>query len=342
MLSSVGQLEMQDLPEPVCGPGDVIVQVKVCTICGTDLKVFKYGHRKIKLPAVLGHEVAGIVSEVGAEVEGFEVGDRVALSPSGRGCGECHYCNTDQEWLCTNYQGLGGKGGFAESVRIPESMVSNGNLHHVPPHLSLEEAALTEPLACILNTHGHLDLKPGDSVVVIGAGPIGIMHAQVCSARRVQPLLVVDVSDERLGMVPQDLSATLINASRQDVVAEVLAATDGLGADVVIVAAPVPVAQQQSLDLVRAGGTVSFFAGLPFGTKEVALDTNKIHYRQIFVFGTSNAGVEHSRRALKMLAEGKVDGRQVITHTFPLAKTVEAFEAAGNQIGLKVAITSEG
>ncbi|MEX2536630.1 MAG: alcohol dehydrogenase catalytic domain-containing protein [Trueperaceae bacterium] len=340
MLADVGQMKVQDVPEPQCGPGDVVVKVKVCTICGTDLKIYQYGHRKIKLPAVLGHEIAGVVSEVGESVEGFSVGDRVSLSPSGRGCGECYYCRADQEWLCTNYRGLAGKGGFAESVLIPEQIVSNGNLHHIPDHLSFELAALTEPLACILNTHEHLKIEKGTSVAIIGAGPIGIMHAQVCRSVGADPLFISDISDERLGLVPGDLGARLINGSREDAVEAVIGGTKGIGADVVIVAAPVPVAQQQSLELVRGGGVVSFFAGLPVGTTEVPLDTNKIHYRQIFVFGTSNAGVEHSRKALKMLAEGAIDGNHVITHTYPLADTVEAFEAAGRQIGLKVAITA--
>lgn len=338
VLASVGNMKVEDVPEPQCGPGDVVVRVEVCTVCGTDLKVYRYGHRKIKLPAILGHEVAGVVENVGATVEAFRVGERVVLSPSGRGCGECYYCQTDQEWLCANYQGLSGKGGFAERVLVPEMMVTNGNLHHIPDELSFEEAALTEPLACILNTHSHLDINEDSSVVVLGAGPIGIMHAQVCRASGVSRLFIVDISDERLGMVPSELNCVQINSAKQSVVDKVLSGTGGLGADIVIVAAPAPAAQQQSLDLVRAGGTVSFFAGLPFGTKEVAIDTNKIHYRQIFVFGTSNAGVGHSKKALEMLATGKIDGKQVITHTFPLERTVEAFEAASSQVGLKVAI----
>jgi L-iditol 2-dehydrogenase len=342
VLTEVGRLEVQDVPEPEVGPGDVLVQVELCAICGTDLKFFTYGHRKLEPPLILGHEFAGVVVDVGADVEGFRTGDRVVMSPSGTGCGECYYCRIGKEELCDRYRGLGGKGGFAERVRIPATMVQRGNVLHVPDELSLRAAALTEPLACLINSHDRLDLTAGEAAVVLGAGPIGVMHAMLCKAAGIDPVIVTDVDDARLEGVPRGLGAVLVNATREDVEHVVRAATDGLGAPTVIVAAPTPVAQQQAIHLVRKTGTVCFFAGLPRGTKEVAIDTNKIHYDQIFVFGTSNCGVDHSRRALAQIADGVIDTDAIITHEFPLEQAVEAFAFAGGRRGLKVAITPNG
>lgn len=338
VMTEVGRLEVMEVPEPICGPGDVVLRVEVCAICGTDLKFFRYGHRKAEPPLILGHEFAGVVEEVGSDVTGFAPGDRVVMSPSGTGCGECFYCRQGKDELCNAYSGLSGKGGFAERVLVPATMVRRGNLHHFPDDVSARAAALTEPLACLINAHDHLDLRPGEAVAILGAGPIGLMHAMLCHAAGSSPIFVTDVDDARLEAVPANLGATTINSEREDVEAVIKEATDGLGAPTVIVAAPAPSAQQQAIHLVRKGGTVCFFAGLPRGTKEVAIDTNKIHYDQIFVFGTSNCGVDHSRRALAMLVDGVVDAEAIITHTFPLEQTVEAFAFAGGRTGLKVAV----
>jgi L-iditol 2-dehydrogenase len=342
VLTAVGRLEVQDVPEPRCGPGDVALRVEVCAICGTDLKFFRYGHRTLTPPLVLGHEFAGEVIEVGAEVEGYAPGDRVVMSPSGYGCGSCFFCRRGRDELCGAYRGLGGKGGFAEQVLVPERMVRRGNLHHVPDGLSERAAALTEPLACLLNSHDRLDLRRDEPVVVLGAGPIGIMHAMLCRAAGCSPLVVTDVDASRLAAVPAELGAVRVESGREDVLEVVRGVTAGLGAATVIVAAPSPRAQQEALHLVRKGGTVCYFAGLPVGTKEVPIDTNRIHYDQITVFGTSNCGVDHSRRALSMLAAGIVDPDVIITHAFPLERAVEAFEFAEGRTGLKVAVIPGG
>ena len=339
-MTKVGRLDLQNLPEPECGPGDVVLQVELCAICGTDLKFFRYGHRKLEPPLVLGHELVGSVVEVGSAVRDIQPGDRLVMSPSGTGCGQCHYCSLGKDELCGNYRGLGGLGGFAERVRIPETMVERGNLHQVPEGLSSRAAALTEPLACLINSHDHLHLAPGEAALILGAGPIGLMHAMLCHAAGSCPIIITDVDPARLGAVPAELGAITVDGAREDLAAVVLEKTDGLGAPTVIVAAPVPIAQQQAVKLVRKGGEVCLFAGLPRGTKEVAIDTNRIHYDQIFVFGTSNCGVDHSRRALAMMADGVVDDAAIITHTFPLERAVEAFEFAGGRSGLKVAVVA--
>lgn len=342
VLTEVGTMVVQDVPEPNCGPGDVVLSVEVCTICGTDLKFFAYGHRKMKPPLILGHEIAGTVLEVGTEIEAYRVGDRLVMSPSGTGCGECFYCRSGRDELCGEYRGLSGRGGFAERVQIPAEMVQRGNLHHIPDELGAHAAALTEPLACLINSHDHLDLRPDESVVILGAGPIGIMHAMLCRAAGSNPLFITDLDEVRLTSVSADLGAITINSRSEDVLDVVKKATDGLGAATVIVCAPAPVAQQQAIQLVRKTGTVCFFAGLPVGTKEVAIDTNRIHYDHIHVFGTSNCNVDHSRRALELIVDGVIDANAIITHTFSLEQTVEAFAFAREQSGLKVAITPTG
>ena len=341
VLTDVCVMGMQDVPEPSCGAGELLLQVDVCAICGTDLKFFEFGNRKVKPPVVLGHEIAGTVLELGAGVVGYARGDRVVLSPSGGGCGACYYCGIGRDELCDSYRGMFGKGGFAERVVVPASMVARGNVFHIPDSLSSRAAALVEPIACVLNSHDYLDLKRGEAVVILGAGPIGIMHAYLCKAAGSEPLFITDVDDARLAAIPEGLGAIAVNGAREDVEAVVKAATGGLGAAAVIVAAPVPVAQQQALHIVRKTGTVCYFAGLPVGTKEVAIDTNKIHYDQIRVFGTSNCNVEHSRRALAMIVAGTVDAEAIVTHSFPLEETVEAFAFAAGRSGLKVAVVPE-
>ena len=338
VLTEIGRLEVASVPDPVCGDNEVILRVEVCAICGTDLKFFTYGHRKLSPPLVLGHEIVGVAEEVGDAVAGVDVGARYALSPSGTGCGTCFFCQAGKDELCGRYRGLAGKGGFAERVLVPEAMVRAGNLHRVPDHVEPLTAALTEPLACVLNSYDHLDAGPGRPAVVLGAGPIGVLVTALLAADDSRPLFVTDIDEQRLRRVPAAFGAEVLVSGQDDVLARVRDATDGLGPAIVVVAAPTPAAQQEALRLVRKTGTVCFFAGLPRGTLSVEIDTNRIHYDQITVFGTSNCGVDHSRRALELLADGVIAGDAVISHTFPLEEAVEAFRFAGSREGLKVAI----
>ena len=340
VLESIGQLRVREIDDPRCEAGDVVVSVEACAICGTDLKMIEHGHRRVSYPQTIGHEIAGRVVTVGSSAVGVSVGDPVTVAPAGVGCGSCAYCRDGLDNVCADRRGMGYEwaGGFAELVRIPEAMILGGNLHPIPDGLSFAEAALAEPLACVLNCHEQLRLAPNEAVVIVGAGPIGIMHAMAARSAGAGTLVVLDVAADRLQNLPASLGAVAINASERDVVARVRDLTDGLGAHAVVVAAPDPSAQAQSVDLARKGGRVAFFAGLPAKHAVVPLNTNKIHYDELLVFGTANARSSHAREALALLRRWSVDAQALITHRFPLAGIEEAVRAARGGTGLKVIV----
>src|ERR1700689_5225335 len=272
-------LQIESVAVPSIGDGDVLVRVQAALTCGTDVKVFKRGYhaRMIVPPALFGHELAGDVVEAGAKVSNFSVGDRVVAANSAP-CGKCYYCSRNQENLCEDL--LFNNGAYAEYIRIPERIVRK-NMYEVPDHVSYQDAALVEPLACVLRGLEESGGRPGDTVAVIGLMPIGMMFVRlakaVCNARVIA-----------IGRRPQQLlrasrmgaDETVLNCDGADVVGPVHEMTGGRGADVVIEAVGQPEVWQLAIKLVRRGGVVNFFGGCPSGTP-LNLDTSLLHYSEL-------------------------------------------------------------
>ncbi len=338
-LHAPGDLRVQDAPIPEAGPGDLVIRVGTCSACGTDAKIFRFGHHHISLPRVLGHEVAGEITEVGPGVEGWSVGDRVqviAAIPDG----VCHYCRRGQHTVCEDLESIGYQydGGFAEFMRVPRKVLAVDGVNRVPEHVPFEGASLTEPLACVLNGQELAQVGDGDAVVVLGAGPIGCLHVRLARARGARTVVIADVNQGRLDLAARAEPDAAIDSSKDDPIDAVRKLTDGRGADVVITATGAGRAQEQALEMAALRGRISLFGGLPRDDSIIRFDSNLVHYRELSVFGAYGSAPRHNREALSLIADGGVRVEDLITHRMPLTEVHRAIETVISGEGLKVVI----
>ena len=343
-LRGIQNLQVERAPVPKIGNDEILVKVHCGFICGTDLRMYKNGHSHAELDngLVLGHEIAGIVAEVGRSVGQYREGMRVSVDPN-MGCGVCNRCVSGHTQLCGELQALGINidGGFAEYIRIPREAVLQGNVAVIPDHVSFEEAALAEPLSCVLNAAERCRTQPGDVVLVIGAGPIGMMHGRVQRMLGAGTIIVHDLNEQRLvSCHERNPDFTVVGEHELDQV--ILQHTDGRGADVCVVAAPSPEAQQRGLELLGINGRLMLFGGLPKDREVVPFNSNLIHYKQLIVTGTTRQNLRQYRTCIDLIARGKLGVKDIVTHVFNLADAPEAFEQAIAGIGLKLGFSISG
>ena len=330
-------IKIERVPIPRVGDGEVLVKVQVALTCGTDLKVYQRGYhaRMIVPPALFGHELAGIVEEVGTSVRGFRRGMRVVALNSAP-CQMCFYCSKHQENLCEDL--LFNNGAYAEYIRIPKRIVE-ANMLAVPPDVSYEEAAMVEPLACVLRGLHETGVEIGDTVVVIGGGPIGLMFVQVAKAIGCNVIAVVKRDSQAAAVKHMGAQEVVQITKVKDAVEAVRAVTpDRRGADVVIEAVGRPEAWEWATEMVRKGGTVNFFGGCASGTK-VQLDTNRLHYSEITLKATFHHTPDTVRRAFGLIAEKKIRSNDYITGEAPLSRLQQVLRHMLNRNGdIKTAI----
>ena len=333
-----GDVRLEQAPEPVPGPGEVKLRVHNCSTCGTDVKIWRYGHHHIVPPRVMGHEVAGEVVESNAD--GWAVGDRVQVIAA-IPCGECGECRRGRLTVCPNQESIGYhyEGGFAEYLVVPAKVLAVDGLNRIPDDVSYAEASVAEPLACVLNGQQLARVGAGDDVVVIGSGPIGCLHVRLARARGAARVVLVDLNADRLRRAA-DLVApdAMIVAGEVDVVEAVLKLTDGRGADVVITAAASGAAQEQALRMVARQGRISLFGGLPKDNPVISVDANLVHYRELTLVGANGSSPAHNAEALRLIATGAVPVADLITHRLPLERTLEAFDVVARGDAIKVTI----
>ena len=331
-------VRLEAVPVPHIGPGELLVRVRTALTCGTDVKVFRRGYhaKMIRPPALFGHEMAGDVAAVGEGVTHFQVGQRIVAANSAP-CDRCFFCNRNQQNLCEDL--LFNNGAYAEFMRLPQRIVQK-NTYLIPDGLEHKDAALAEPLACALRGLDESQLRPGDTLAVMGLGPIGLMFVRlakwaygarvIVAARRLEQIdrAIVLGADEGMLM---DNSGALVS--------EVKARTDGRGADVVVEAIGNPAAWELATHLVRKGGVINFFGGCPSGTK-VGLDTALLHYSEITCKASFHHTPAHIRRSLQLIAEGKVNASHLVNHEEPLSHLPQVlYELAHHRNGqIKTAI----
>lgn len=335
-----GDIRLEDAPEPAPGPDEVKIRVRACSMCGTDVKISKFGHFRIVPPRVMGHEIAGEVVEVGAQVAGWNPGDRVQVIAA-IPCGTCPDCLADHMTTCPNQVSMGYDfdGGFAEYMIVPVEVLAVDGLNRIPDAVSFAEASVAEPFACAINAQELVNVHAGDDVVVVGAGPIGCLHVRLARARGAKRVFLVELSRERLDLAAAAVTPdAAICGSETDAVAAVLEATQGRGADVIITAAPSGAAQEDALKMVAPGGRISFFGGLPKDNPTITLDSNVVHYRELMIMGANGSSPEHNRRALAMIADGSVPVSDLITHRLPLDGVLEGIDIVKAGSGIKVTI----
>jgi L-iditol 2-dehydrogenase len=322
MLYGVKDLRIEETEIPRVGDGEVLVKVKAATTCGTDLKIYQRGYveKIIKLPTIFGHEWAGEVVDVETKLEWPQKGMRVRAGNSAP-CLHCTMCQKGKYNLCENMIWLWGA--YAEYIKVPARMVLV-NMQEIPAHVSYEEASLAEPLACVLHGVEEAGVKLGDSVAIIGAGPIGLLHLLTVKKMGVEKAIMIDLVDERLDFAKKLGADETINSGRENAMEKVREYTSGYGADVAIEAIGVPATWEQALKLARKGGTVLEFGGCPPGT-EIRLDAEQLHYGEMKVLGAFHTTPLHFRKALSLIASRTIDVRPLITRKMKLAQLREAF-----------------
>ena len=336
MLYGVKDLRVENIEVPKVTAGEVLARVRAATTCGTDLKIFQRGYveKVIKLPTIFGHEWAGEVVEVGEGLGWPKKGMRIRAGNSAP-CLHCTMCQKGKYNLCEDMIWLWGA--YAEYVKIPAHMVMV-NTQEIPEHVSYEEAAITEPFACVLHGVEEARVKLGDTVAIIGAGPIGLLHLLTVKKMGVEKVIIIDIVDDRLNFAARLGADEVINAGKVDVVENIWQLTGGYGADVVIEAIGLPATWEQSLRLVRKGGTVLEFGGCPPGT-EIKINAEMLHYGELTVLGTFHTTPLHFRKALNLIASRTIDVRPLITKKMRLKDIKDAFEVlATSKSEIKIAI----
>ena len=334
---------IRDRPEPDPPADGLVLRMGACGVCGSDLRRWLEGPPPGVDSIIQGHELAGTVVQRGSMVSRFQVGDRLAVAPDIH-CGECYYCRCGRFNLCVSLKLLGITpgldGGFAEQVVLSGELLRHGIVHALPAGLSFAEGGLAETLSSVVAAQTKCGVSLGETVVVMGAGPIGCLHLVVARARGAEVILVEPNPVRRRG-AGRFAPEAVIDPTTQDVVAEVRQWTGGIGADVVICANPVAAAQAQAVQMVRRGGQVVLFGGLPKADPTTHLDGNLIHYGEVRVVGAFSYHPSFHAEALRLLARKVIRAESLLTHTRPLAQVAEAFEIARSGEALKVMVVPD-
>jgi L-iditol 2-dehydrogenase len=334
-------LRLEDVPVPGVEKGEILVKVVSASICGTDLRILHGNHRMyppgtIRIP---GHEVVGTIAEIGAEVDNYIIGQRVFVAPN-TGCGHCEQCVSGNNNLCAHYDAIGvtSDGGFAEYVRIPANSVRQGNVIPISEAVDPAVAALVEPFACVLRGQNALRIQPGELVLILGAGPIGVMHLKLARARGAGRILVSEPAPQRAAQARQMGADRVVNPTVEDLKAVLNEESNGRGADIVIVAAPVHVLQESALDLAAIGGRINYFGGLPKDRPVINFNSNLVHYKELVITGTTACSTADCWQATRIINSGLVNLSDIVSQRFPLAEAVQAFAAAEDGKSLKIVL----
>ncbi len=330
---------LKEVPVPEIDENGILLKVKAAAVCGSDLRMIQNGYKDMSRenPRIYGHEIAGIIEKTGKNVKNYRPGMTVAIAPN-MGCGVCDACVSGNTHLCRDYQafGINRDGGFAEYVAIPKEAVVQGNIVPVAigEHMTFEKAAVLEPLSCVYNGFEQVGIKPCDSVLIIGAGPIGIMHGMLAKMAGAAKVMITDLNENRVRLC-REFDSSFITYAGENLKEFVNEQTKGEGVSVCITACPSPQAQEMAPKLLAINGRVNFFGGLPEGKSMVTIDTNQIHYRQLVLTGSCRASLLQYRKCLKLVEAGVLDIDRIVSAVYPLEAFEEAFEAARQGKNLK-------
>ncbi|MHA1697157.1 MAG: zinc-dependent dehydrogenase [Candidatus Helarchaeota archaeon] len=301
-----------DIESPKISESEVLIEMKSCGVCGTD--IHKAIYKTVQTPIVLGHEVSGIIIEVGDKVKKFSVGDRVALAHHAP-CMVCWECRHNHHSLCDEYLKTNlDPGGFSEIIRVPAINVSR-TMVKIPDSMSYDEGAFMEPLACCIRGYSS-KIQPGDTVLILGSGPIGIIHTQIAKAFNASLIINTDLVDFRLKMA-EKFDSIGINVNKEDLVSKVLELTNGKGADVIIDTVGNKTAMQQGIKSARKGAIINVFA--PFMENEnIEINFNEIFFHELTFVGTYSSSPLDYPRVIKLIENGFINVKDLITHKFKL------------------------
>jgi L-iditol 2-dehydrogenase len=343
-MHDVNVVRVEEADEPALDAAGAVLRVEACGICGTDARTFFNGDPRAVTPWILGHEPVGVLERVGPNAElppGVGPGDRVFLG-SILTCGSCRWCIQGYQNLCRDHLLYGYDpfpGAYAELAAVPP--IATKNLIPLPGDLPSDLATAADPFACALNGIEQLDVDLGDTVVILGSGPIGCWQAMMARDRGAGRVFLSDVSRERLDRALEVVGRFVDDAwvaGQDNGVQEVLERTDGVGAERVSVAAPAKPAQQAALEMAAKRGRIVYFAGLPKHDPVSPLDMNELHYKELAILGAYGATRRQYRITMDYLVRRRDDLAAVVTHRFPLDRIEEAFETIRSGAGLKMVI----
>ena len=342
-LVGAGRFEIREIPQLFAPEDGLVLEVRACGVCGSDLRRWREGPLPGSGDVIAGHEIAGIVLTVGSRVKDYKPGDRLAVAPDVH-CGRCYFCKRGLYNLCDDIHLIGISpgypGGFAEQMVLTAEILNLGIVHLIPAELSFREAAFAEPLSSVLAAHAKANTNLEDTVLIMGAGPIGCLHIVVAKARGARVILS-EPHETRREWAKMFGPDQVLNPLQEDVVSQVRRFTGNLGADIVICANPIAETQKQAVEAVRKGGRVILFGGLPKANPMTTLNANLIHYGEINVVGAFSYHPSYHQQALEVIRRGLVPVEQLITHTFPLEQINEAFSMASQGEALKVMIENQ-
>ena len=339
VLSGPNQFAPAEIEKPQIGPDEILLEMKAAAICGTDMRILTGKKTKgVRYPSVIGHEFCGVIAEVGADVKGYEVGEKVAVA-NVIPCHHCSSCLRGRTNACLDRKAIGYEfdGGFEEYIRIPSICIENGNVVKLPEYMSYQAGALIEPLSCCIRGLKNAGTGFNDDVLIVGAGPIGLFHLQLSKIAGARKVIVSEPNEQRR-KVALELGADLVvDPTKEDLPAIVNRETNGQGMDVIVMAIGVPALVNSTLKLCKRGGTVNLFAGFA-GTGESTVEVNTIHYNEINVNGSTAYKLEDYLAAAEMIKSGKIDADKIVTHRFKIEDFQKAYDVCVAGTGLKVII----
>ena len=333
------KVNVENIPVPKISEDELLIKVKAASICGTDLKIKKYGHFKNPddKPLILGHEFSGEIVEKGKNVKNFKKGLRVVVAPN-IGCGHCRECISGFTNLCKNYEafGISMDGAFAEFIRVPSRYISQGNIFILPDSMTFEEGSLVEPLSAAFNSIEAAQINLSDNILIVGGGPMGILNMMLAKLKGAQKVIISEIIPERIKIAEKLGADYVINPGNQNLKNTLSRFTSGRGPDVIITAVSSVKAQEESLDIIARRGRIVFFGGLPKGKDTINFKSNIVHYGQIIVTGTTGASIEQYRKSLELAASKRIDLRNLISKKFKLQELDKTLSAAVSPDNLKV------
>lgn len=343
VLEGLGRMSVKQISMPQIKDESMLIKVLACAVCGSDLRILETGNKRVTFPAIIGHEISGEVVEVGRGIEKFKIGDKVTVGADVP-CGICVWCRNGNGNCCDENYAIGYQfqGGFAEYCLLEPMVMKFGPVSPVPEAISLEYAALAEPLACCINGFERVAFSPGKSVLVIGAGPVGILLVKIARLFGASLVILGDINSRRLENASDSWADYLFDLSEVDIVDNVMDMTEGKGMDYVFTACSSPDAQETAVKVIAKRGFVNFFGGLALNSRDIKLSSNFIHYREAYITGSHGSTPRQHTMAMDLISKKRIDLNGLITHKFFLDEIDQAFDIVRKQLGLKVLVLPNG
>ncbi|MCR2045652.1 alcohol dehydrogenase catalytic domain-containing protein [Anaerosalibacter massiliensis] len=330
-------IRIEEVEKPDCPDGGFVLKVEAVGLCGSDIRNLTTDSRKGDYPHIYGHEIVGVIDEVDPKVEEYKVGERVYIYPMAH-CLKCEYCRSGHSENCIDTEDYTQcPGGFAEYISYTKKRVERGAIYRVPEGVSIEAATLAEPLSSVYACQENIDIRLGDTVVILGAGPIGIFHSLLAKLRGAEKVIMVEINDSRLEIAKKFSVDYVINSTKEDPIEGVRRITNGKGADKVISANPSTLSQQQAIFMAKKGGIVVFFGGVA-GDTLTKLDTNYLHYNNIWIYGHYASNSIQVKKAFELSISDRFPSEKIITHVMPLDNINQAIELVKLGEALKVVL----